>query len=104
METQLVEVLQLKYPTICYTNKFYEGNKKTLLTETLHRKTLKLIRKIKKMFHLRRATNLASLGKLLRSYFVTIIRTQLKYFLYHLAYPKTSIYECVNYINFVGIR
>ena len=72
---QLVQVLQLKYPTISYTNKLYEGNKKTLLTQTLHRKTLKLLFKIKKNFLLRRATNLASLGKLLRSYFMTIIRT-----------------------------
>ena len=104
MWKQLVKVLQLKYPTISYTNKLYEGNKKTLLTQTLHRKTLKLLHKIKNTFGLRRTTNLVSLGKLLRSYFVTIIRTQLKYFLYHLAYPKTSIYECVNYINFVGIR
>ena len=40
---QLVKVLQLKYPTISYTNKLYEGNKKTLLTQTLHRKTLNKI-------------------------------------------------------------
>ena len=40
METELVKVLQLKYPTISYTNKIYEGNKKTLLTQTLHRKML----------------------------------------------------------------
>ena len=75
MEAELVKVLQLKYPTISYTKKLYEGNKKTLLTQTLHRKTLKLLRKIKTFFCLRRATNLASLGKLLRTYFVTIIRT-----------------------------
>ena len=75
METELVKVLQLKYPTISYTNKLYEGNKKTLLTQTLHRKTLKLLRKIKTFFCLRRAANIASLGKLLRTYFVTIIRT-----------------------------
>ena len=48
METELVKVLQLKYPTISYTNKLYEGNKKTLLTQTLHRKTLKLLRKKQK--------------------------------------------------------
>ena len=48
METELVKVLQLKYPTISYTNKLYEGNKKTLLTQTLHHKTLKLLRKKKK--------------------------------------------------------
>ena len=75
METELVKVLQLKYPTISYTNKLYEGNKKTLLTQTLHRKMLKLPRKIKKFFRLQRATNLALLRKLLRSYFVTIIQT-----------------------------
>ena len=75
METELVKVLQLKYPTISYTNKLYEGNKKTLLTQTLHRKTLKLLFKIKKKIRLRRATNLASIGKLLQSYFMTIIRT-----------------------------
>ena len=40
LETDLVKVIQLKYPTISYTNKLYEGNKKTLLTQTLHRKTL----------------------------------------------------------------
>ena len=27
METELVKVLSLKYPTISYTNKLYEGNK-----------------------------------------------------------------------------
>ena len=48
--------------------------KKTLLTQTSHRKTLKLLRKIKKLFRQRQATNLASLEKLLRSYFVTLIR------------------------------
>ena len=57
-----------------YTNKLYEENKKPLLIQTLHRKTLKLLRKIKTFFRLRWATNFASLGKLLRSYFVTIIR------------------------------
>ena len=35
MWKQLVKVLQLKYSTISYTNKLYEGNKKTLLTQTL---------------------------------------------------------------------
>ena len=75
VETELVKVLELKYPTISYTNKLYEGNKKTLLTQTLHRKTLKLLFKIKKKIRLRRATNLASIGKLLQSYFMTIIRT-----------------------------
>ena len=50
METELVKVLQLKYPTISYTNKLYEGNKKTLLTQTLHHKTLKLLPKIKIFF------------------------------------------------------
>ena len=75
METELVKVLQLKYPTISNTNKLYEGNKKTLLTQTLHRKMLKLLRKIKIFFRLQRATNLALLRKLLRSYFVTIIQT-----------------------------
>ena len=74
VETELVKVLHLKYPTISYTNKLYEENKKILLTQTLHRKTLKLLCKIKTFFRLQRATNLASLGKLLRSYFVTINR------------------------------
>ena len=54
-------------------NKLYEGNKKTL-TQTLHGKTVKLLHKIKTFFHLRQATNLASLGELLQSYFVTIIQ------------------------------
>ena len=75
METELVKVLQLKYPTISYTKKLYEGNKKTLLTQTLHRKTLKLFRKISFFFRLRQVTNVASLGKLLQSYFVKIIQT-----------------------------
>ena len=75
METEPVKVLQLEYPTISYTNKLHEGNRKTLLTQTLHRKTLKLLREIEIFFRLRRATNLTSLGKLLRSYFVTIIQT-----------------------------
>ena len=48
METELVKMLQLKYPTISYMNKLYEGNKKALLTQTLHHKTLKLFHKIKK--------------------------------------------------------
>ena len=48
MWKQLVKVLQLKYPIISYMNKLYEGNKKTLLTQTLHRKILKLLCKIKK--------------------------------------------------------
>ena len=65
METELVKVLQLKYPAISYTNKLYEGNKKTLIAQTSHRKTLKLLHKIKKNFRLQQATNLASLGKLL---------------------------------------
>ena len=55
--------------------KFMKEIKKTWLTQTLHRKTLKLPWKIKNIFRLRPATNLASLGKFLRSYFVTIIRT-----------------------------
>ena len=75
METELVKVLQLKYSTISYTKKLYEGNKKTLLTQTLHRKTLKLFRKISSFFRLRQVTNVASLGKLLQSYFVKIIQT-----------------------------
>ena len=50
METELVKVLQLKYPTISYTSKLYEENKKTLSTQTLHHKTLKLLHKIKKNF------------------------------------------------------
>ena len=83
METELVKVLQLKYPTISYTNKLYEGNKKTLLTQTLHHKTLKLLPKIKTFFQLWRAANFALLRKLLRSYFVMIIRT-LKYDLIYL--------------------
>ena len=73
MWKQLVKVLQLKYPTISYTNKLYEGNKKTLLTQTLHHKMLKLLHKIKNFFCLRQGTNLASLVQLLPSYFVTII-------------------------------
>ena len=46
---------------------------KTLLTQTLRRKKLKLLCKIKNFF--RRATNLPSLKKLSRSYFVKIIQT-----------------------------
>ena len=50
VETEVAKVLQLKYTTISYPNKLYEGNKKTLLTQTLHHKTLKLLRKIKNFF------------------------------------------------------
>ena len=50
MWKQLVKVLQLKYPTISSTNKLYEGNKKTLSTQTLHHKMPKLLCKIKKNF------------------------------------------------------
>ena len=53
VETELGKVFQLKYPSISYTNKLYEGNKKTSLTQTSHRKQLKLLRKIKKFFRLR---------------------------------------------------
>ena len=31
MKPELVKVLQLKYPAICYTNKLYERNKKNLV-------------------------------------------------------------------------
>ena len=31
METELVKVLQLKYPIISYMNKLYEGNKKNIV-------------------------------------------------------------------------
>ena len=34
MKTELVKVLQFRYPTISYTDKLYERNKKTLLTQT----------------------------------------------------------------------
>ena len=75
METELVKVLQLKYPTISYTKKLHERNKKTLLTQTLHHKKLKLLHKIKKKkIRLWQAIKLASLGKLLQSYFATIIQ------------------------------
>ena len=74
METELVKVLQLKYPTISYTNKLYERNKKTLLTQTLHRKMLIALQN-QKLFCLRQATYLASLRKLWQSYFVMIILT-----------------------------
>ena len=47
METELVKKLQPKYPTISYTKKLYEGNKKILVTQTLHPKMLK---KSKKFF------------------------------------------------------
>ena len=42
VEIELVKVLQLKYPTVSYTNKLYEGKKKTQLTQILHPKMLKL--------------------------------------------------------------
>ena len=42
VEIELVKVLQLKYSTVSYTNKLYEGKKKTLLTQILHPKMLKL--------------------------------------------------------------
>ena len=58
MEAKLDRELQLEYPTISYTSKLYEGNRKTLLTQTLHRKMLKLLRKIKNIFRLRQTTNL----------------------------------------------
>ena len=77
MWEELVQVLQLKYPTISYKNKlmnkFMKEIKKTFLTQTLHRRTLKLLRKVKKIFCLWWVTNLASVRKLLQSYFVTII-------------------------------
>ena len=31
METKLLKLLQIKYPTISYTNKLYEGNKKNIV-------------------------------------------------------------------------
>ena len=77
LETELVKVIQLKYPTISYTNKLYEGNKKTSNFTSQNAKIVlqNQKKKKKKKNCLRRATNLASLEKLLRSYFVTIIRT-----------------------------
>ena len=48
--------------------------KKNIVNSNFTSQTLKLLRKIKKLFRQRRATNLVSLEKLLRSYFVTLIR------------------------------
>ena len=55
-----------------------------MLIQNLYRKTLKLLCKIKKNFRLRRATNLASLGKLLRSDSVMIIQTLHSCVLWHI--------------------
>ena len=70
-----LKCFNLNIPLFLIRTNFRKEIKKALLTQTLHRKTLKLLRKIKKIFRLQWATNLASLCKLLRSYFVTIIRT-----------------------------
>ena len=46
-----------------------------MLSQTLHRKMLELLCKIKIFCCMRQATNLTLLDKLLQNYFVTIIRT-----------------------------
>ena len=74
MWKQLVKVLQLKYPTISYTNKLYEGNK-NIVNSNFTSPNAKIASQNQTFFRLWWATNLASLGKLLRSYLVTIIRT-----------------------------
>ena len=94
METELVKVIQLKYPTISYVNKRYEGNKKNTVNSNFTFKTLKLVSKIKKIFLLQWATNLAWLGKLLQSYFVMIIRT-LRFIKGYLSY-KTKNFQNVS--------
>ena len=42
METELVEVLQLKYPTISYTNKLYGGNKKNIVNSNFTSENAKI--------------------------------------------------------------
>ena len=66
---------KLNIPLFLIRTNFMKEIKKTLSTQTLHRKMLRLLLKIKTFFRLRRATNLAFCGKLLQSYFVTIIQT-----------------------------
>ena len=77
--------------------------KKTVLTQTLHCKMLKLIHKINKIFCQQQATNLTLLGKLLRTYFViiqklTIIPQNLvTNWLLSFLKPKTSIRSSVSW-------
>ena len=66
---------KLNIPLFLIRTNFMKEIKKTLSTQTLHRKMLRLLFKIKTFFCLRRATNLAFCGKLFQSYFVTIIQT-----------------------------
>ena len=50
METELVKVLQLKYPTISYTNKIYEGNKKNMVNSNFTSQNAKIALKNQKYF------------------------------------------------------
>ena len=72
VEIELVKVLQLKYPTVSYTNKLYEGKKQNIVNSNLTSQNAKIAQN-KIFVRLWQATNLASLGKLLRSYFLMII-------------------------------
>ena len=68
-----LKCFNLNIPLFFIRTNFKKEIKKTLLTQTLHHKMLKLLHKIKNFFCLRQGTNLASLVQLLPSYFVTII-------------------------------
>ena len=48
METELVKVRQLKYPTICYVNKLYEGNKKNTVNSNFTLQNAKIGQQIQK--------------------------------------------------------
>ena len=72
VEIELVKVLQLKYPTVSYTNKLYEGKKKNIVNSNFTSQNAKIAQN-KIFVRLWQTTNLASLGKLLRSYFLMII-------------------------------
>ena len=70
-----LKCFNLNIPLFLIQTNFMKEIKKILFTQTLYHKMLKLLRKIKKIFACSGLQNLASLRRLLRSYFVTIIRT-----------------------------
>ena len=50
METELVKVIQLKYPTISYVNKRYEGNKKNTVNSNFTLQNAKIGQQNQKNF------------------------------------------------------
>ena len=98
MEIELVKVLQLKYPSISYTNKLYEGNKKNIVNSNFTLQNAKIALQNKKI----PATNFASLEKLLQSYFVMIIQMLCCYYCNILSSHSAWQQKNVSFNNFIA--